>query len=265
MLSSLFATKMGMSQAWNKAGKRVCVTKCRVSPQAVIGVQKDRDNQNIYLLGFGKKKLANMSKPLQTIVKGSGFSFGVSQIKGVRSTNPDLKAGDTVQVTDVLHVGDVVKVRGVTKGRGFAGAVKRHGFAGGPKTHGQSDRHRAVGAIGNRTTPGRVFKGKRMPGHYGVETKTVTGLVVLHIDQPTGEVWLSGPIPGSVTSTVEIMPMGESRTVALDEKASGIVAKEVVETQAETEVTTEPVAEKEATESDTKQEAVSDDKQAKTE
>lgn len=226
MLSSLFATKLGMTQAWNKAGKRLCVTKCRVSPQAVIGVQKDIHNQNIYLMGFGKKKLANMTKPLQTIVKGSGFSFGVKNIKGVRSTNEALKAGDTVQVSDVLHVGDVVKVRGITKGRGFAGAVKRYGFHGGPKTHGQSDRQRAVGAIGCRTTPGKVNKGKRMPGHYGVDTQTVTGLVVLHVDQANGEVWLSGPVPGSITSTLEIMPMGENKAIELDTKASGIIVKE---------------------------------------
>lgn len=229
MLSSLFATKLGMTQAWNKAGKRLCVTKCRVSPQAIVGVQKDNHDQNIYLMGFGKKKLANMTKPLQTIVKGSGFSFGVSKIKGVRSTNQDLKAGDSVQVTDVLHVGDIVKVRGTTKGRGFAGAVKRYGFHGGPKTHGQSDRHRAVGAIGCRTTPGRVNKGKRMPGHYGVDTMTVTGLVVLHIDQAAGEVWLNGPVPGSVTSTLEIMPMGQTKAIELDNQASGIVIKAAAE------------------------------------
>jgi large subunit ribosomal protein L3 len=252
MLSSLFATKMGMTQAWNKTGKRLCVTKCRVNPQPVIGVQKDKDNQNIYLMGFGKKKLSNMTKPLQTIVKKGGFSLGVSKIKGVRSTNQDLKAGDTVQVTDVLHVGDVVKVRGVTKGRGFAGAVKRFGFAGGPKTHGQSDRHRAVGAIGCRTTPGKVNKGKRMPGHYGVDTMTVTGLVVLHIDQVNGEVWLNGPVPGSVTSTLEIMPMGETKAVELDTKASGIVMPEVKaevaveETAAVDEVATEVTEEAKA-------------------
>jgi len=258
-----------MTQAWNKAGKRLCVTKCRVSPQAIIGVhrsksdrpqgEKDNQNQNIYLMGFGKKKLSNMTKPLQTIVKGSGFSFGVSQIKGVHSTNQELKAGDTIQVSDVLHVGDIVKVRGTTKGRGFAGAVKRFGFHGGPKTHGQSDRERAVGAIGCRTTPGRVNKGKRMPGHYGDATQTVTGLIVLHIDQPTGEVWLSGPVPGSITSTLEIMPMGKTKSVELDAQASGIVIKEpsvaaatpveIVESEVEPEVESkevEPVKEEAA-------------------
>ena len=133
-----------------------------------------------------------------------------------------MKVGDKVEANQIIKVGDLVKVRGTTKGKGFAGAVKRHGFKGGPKTHGQSDRQRAVGSIGSGTTPGRVLKGKRMPGQMGDVELTVKGLVILHIDPIKQELWLSGPVPGSISSTVEIMPTGKTKELELDAKASGI-------------------------------------------
>src|SRR5258708_34763995 len=109
-----------------------------------------------------------------------------------------------LKVEQILQVGDMVTVQGTTKGRGFAGAMKRHGFSGGPKTHGQSDRWRAVGSIGQRTTPGRVFRGKKMPGHYGVDTQTIKGLVVVYVDPETQVLWLNGPVPGHIKSVVTI-------------------------------------------------------------
>jgi large subunit ribosomal protein L3 len=123
--------------------------------------------------------------------------------------------------------------------------MKRHGFHGGPATHGQSDRARAVGSIGQRTTPGRVWVGKKMPGHYGDEAKTVLGLVVVHIDPTTKEVWLSGPVPGSISSQVRITKTGQTKQVELDLSASGIntivqdESAAPVSTDAKSEETTE--------------------------
>lgn len=247
MLQSIFATKLGMTQVWDKTGKRWAVTKCKVSENVILGKQDPRtENTNpMYLIGFGKKKLKNMNKPLKKIVEKSGFSFGVKQIRGVAATadsETTPEVGSVVTAEQVLHVGDIVKVQGTSKGRGFAGAMKRYGFHGGPRTHGQSDRARAVGSIGSGTTPGRVWKGKKMPGHYGVETKTVTGLIVLHIDEANQEVWLSGPVPGSRTSVIKISPVGKSKQVELDTKASGISIK--VEEPAQAEPTQEKVEEK---------------------
>ena len=151
-----------------------------------------------------------------------------------------------MSLDQVLAVGDVVKVQGTSKGRGFAGGMKRHGFSGGPATHGQSDRQRAVGSIGSGTYPGRVWKGKKMPGHYGVETRTVHGLVVLYIDPETKEVWLSGPVPGFNTSTVKIEKTGQQKKVELDLAAMGLTepqAEEEQPTEAETEQTAEVEAE----------------------
>ena len=116
----------------------------------------------------------------------------------------ELKVGDQIKLNDVLAVGDWVKVSGTVKGRGFAGVVKRHGFHGGPKTHGQSDRHRAPGSIGMRTTPGRVWKGKRMAGRYGGYTATIKNLKVISIDAEKQLLTVTGTVPGATNSLVVI-------------------------------------------------------------
>jgi len=243
MTTQVFATKNKMTQAWTKTGKRMAVTCLRVANNAVVGKQVDEIQHNVKLeVAYGAKKLKNMSKPLRSKLEKSGFSFGAKHIKQVIvPTDSELKPGDLIKVEQVLQIGDVVSVQGVTKGRGFAGAMKRHGFKGGPKTHGQSDRWRAVGSIGQRTTPGRVFPRKRMPGHYGVDLQTVQGLVVLHVDPVTQEFWLSGPIPGHIKGLVTVNKIGQTKKIELDEKASGIVKSEVVPTEvAENAVETTP-------------------------
>ena len=263
MTAQVFATKKKMTQAWTKTGKRMAVTCLCMSNNAVIG-QKEvkspdhkQDSQSIFKLeiGYGKKKLKNMTKPLRSKLEKGGFSFGVRAIREVNvPADSVVKVGDLIKVEQVLQVGDIVNVQGTTKGRGFAGAVKRHGFAGGPKTHGQSDRLRAVGSIGQRTTPGRVFKGKRMPGHFGVDVQTVKGLVVLYVDPATQEFWLSGPVPGHIKGMVAVAKTGQSKKIELDEKASGITKKEVV-AEAASAVETVPVSEAPTAEVVTEKEA----------
>lgn len=230
MLNTIFATKLEMSQAWSKEGKRLPITKLQVADNLVVGSkqvqasskfndQMKRQDCQILEIGYGRKKLKNMKKPLLAQLKKSGFSFGVKKITGVQSyeaADSLPQVGQTLQLSDVLAVGDVVEVQGESKGRGFAGAVKRYGFHGGPKTHGQSDRHRAVGSIGSGTTPGRVWKGKRMPGHMGTETKTIKNLVVVFIDEANDIVWLNGPVPGFRSATVRINKTGEKREINLD-------------------------------------------------
>jgi large subunit ribosomal protein L3 len=249
MIAQLFATKHSMTQAWTKAGKRLAVTRLNVVNNAVVGQKDGTDPQGqptkSLEIGYGKKKLKNMTKPLRSRLEKGGFSFGFRQLQQVATTGDDtFKAGDVVRVEQVLQIGDVVNVQGITKGRGFAGAMKRHGFKGGPKTHGQSDRGRAVGSIGQRTTPGRVFKGKRMPGHYGVDTQSVLGLVVLHLDPTSQEIWLSGPIPGHINSTVTLTKTGATKMVEIDQKASGITVAQPTEVAPEVtpEAATEEIA-----------------------
>lgn len=228
MLNQVFATKLKMSQGWTTAGKRVAITRCIVNDNLVVAEHNlPTSESKIFEIGYGKKKLKNVTKPLRTKLEKSGFSNGISTLHGVHNTGDDVKVGDKILLNQVLEVGDVVKVQGISKGRGFAGAMKRHNFHGGPKTHGQSDRARAVGSIGAGTTPGHVWKGKKMPGHYGNATATVMNLVVLHIEE--NEVWLSGPVPGAINSAVKITKLGEKNNVVLDKKASGIKETEVKE------------------------------------
>jgi large subunit ribosomal protein L3 len=219
MLDSIFATKTHMTQAWLKNGKRLAVTKCRVEDNIILNKQP----QNIFEVGYKQKKFKNITKPLREKIKKSGFSFGVTQIKGIEA-DEDHKVGDIISLTEVLEVGDVVKVQGKSKGRGFAGGMKRHNFHGGPATHGQSDRARAIGSIGAGTDPGRVWKGKKMPGHYGDDTRTVTNLVVVFIDEKIKEVWLNGPIPGFYSGTVKITKTGGKKDLELDLGLLGLVA-----------------------------------------
>lgn len=238
MLNTIFATKVEMSQAWSEDGKRLPITKLKVSDNVVLSKKETQDKQMTLEIGYGRKKLKNIVKPLRSKIEKSGFSFGVKQIEGVKLTGDEtenaLEAGQTLALTDVLAVGDIVEIQGATKGRGFAGAMKRHGFHGGPKTHGQSDRARAVGSIGSGTTPGRIWKGKRMPGHYGCETKTVAGLVVVYVDQKNNELWVNGPVPGYRTSTVRISKTGKTKEIKLNLKHLGLA-----EAQSEAEETKE--------------------------
>ncbi len=257
MLNTIFATKTEMTQAWSKQGKRLAITKCKVEDNCIVGVREIdvRDRRHLKFksrpslileIGYGNKKIKNMSKPLREKIKKSGFLNGFKQIKGVRVYLDDEATQDTkafkskkatIKVDQVLKVGDVVHVRGSSKGRGFAGVVKRYGFAGGPKTHGQSDRLRAPGSIGSGTDPGRVWKNKKMPGHYGDEMKTVKGLVVVHVDSENDEVWLSGPIPGSKFSVVRITKTGQSKDISLNKEASGIIEKKTDNTESQKDKT----------------------------
>lgn len=232
MLDSIFATKLKMTQAWSKQGKRLAVSRCQVKDNFIV----DKKSATTFEVGYGQKKLKNMSKPLRSKLQKSGFSVGVTQLKGVDSSFGEdeaeqVKVGDTINAAQVLEIGDVVQVQGTSKGRGFTGVMKRWGFSGGSRTHGQSDRERAPGSIGAGTTPGRVWAGKKMPGHHGTQTKTVTGLVVVHLNPKTEEVWLSGPVPGYYSSTIKITKTGKKKAIELNYDASGISLSKEEETK----------------------------------
>lgn len=214
MLNTIFATKIGMSQAWSKFGKRFPITKLFIDDNCVLNTREDQNQDLQAEIAYGKKKLKNMSKPLREQISKSGFSFGFKQIRGIK-VDETVKKGDSIKIDQVLEVGDIVAIQGITKGRGFAGSIKRHGFHGGSRTHGQSDRQRAIGSIGAGSDPGRVWKGKRMPGHYGDEAKTVLGLVVAHIDLDNKEIWVTGPVPGHKNSIVRIQKTGKKKDLQL--------------------------------------------------
>jgi large subunit ribosomal protein L3 len=199
MLNTILGSKEKMSAAYIE-GTRVPVTWVKAGPCVVTQVKKlDKDGYWAVQLGFGSKKLKNTSKPLQGHLKvATKDNKSPRFLREVRLTEePNFQVGDEITITKIFRKGDVIAVTGVSKGKGFAGGVKRHGFRGGPKTHGQSDRHRAPGSIGQGTTPGRVLKGKRMAGRMGHDTVTVKNLMVVDVNTQTHELAISGALPGN--------------------------------------------------------------------
>jgi large subunit ribosomal protein L3 len=200
MINTLLGTKQKMTQAFVE-NTRVPVTIVDVTPNHVTQILTSEKNGYWAIqLAAGSRKIKNTTKPLQGHLKGAiskDKKVAPRFLREVRvSDEPELKVGDNIKVSDVFSVGDTVTVTGNSKGKGFAGGVKRWGFAGGPKTHGQSDRHRAPGSIGQGTSPGRVWKGKKMAGRMGDETVTVKNLKVVLVDDSTNTLHIGGPVPG---------------------------------------------------------------------
>ena len=159
-----------------------------------------RDGYEAVQLGFGSARRLNSPEAGHQDRSGRRFThlqeFGVDDLS-------EFEVGQEIKA-DVFEVGEPIKVIGTSKGKGFSGVVRRWGFRGGPKTHGQSDRHRSPGSIGAGTSPGRVWPGKKMPGHYGVDRVTVKGLKIVATDPEKNVVLVRGPIPGANNGIVRI-------------------------------------------------------------
>ncbi len=221
MLSTFFGTKIKTSSAFDDKGNRLVVSLIKVDPMTVTQIKsEDKDGYWSVQCAVSNKSHKSLSKPLKSHLKGAKLDKAPRFLREIKlSKEPELKLGEKILVSDVFTKGDQVKVTGVTKGRGFAGVIKRWGFHGGPRTHGQSDRERAIGSIGQRTDPGRVWKGKKMPGHYGTDTQTVRGLKVLDINEKTQQLMISGTVPGHIKSLLKITKTGTSKKpVALYQK-----------------------------------------------
>jgi large subunit ribosomal protein L3 len=198
MLNTLLGQKQEMGQAFIK-GVRTPVTAITTGPCVVVQIKtKEVDGYWAVQLGFGDKRMNSISKPQKGHLKAAlNDKKAVRFLREVRLTKePKVKVGDVINASDIFSIGDVVAVTGVSKGKGFAGGVKRWGFAGGPRTHGQSDRPRSPGSIGQGTTPGRVRKGKKMAGRMGGKKVEVTGLKVVDVNSELGVIKVSGPVPG---------------------------------------------------------------------
>jgi large subunit ribosomal protein L3 len=199
-VEGLLGKKLGMVQVFQKDGTVVGCTVIEAGPCLVTQVKtKDRDGYEAVQLGFGTKKRLN--EPEKGHLKGLGNFRYLREFKA--DSLDGIEVGQRIGA-ELFQPGDRVDVTGVSKGRGFAGGVKRHGFHGGPKTHGQSDRHRAPGSIGSGTTPGRVLKGQRMAGHMGDERTTIRNLEVIEANPARGILLVKGPVPGARDGLVRI-------------------------------------------------------------
>lgn len=210
-MATLLGIKQNMSTRFSREGFKIPVTFIVAEPNVVL-ISKDENMQ----IGLGKRK--NIKKTDTAYVNAAGYTPRfIRQVKTkeiseetqeTSQENQKIKPGEKLDV-GIFQVGDEVKVTGTTKGRGFAGGVKRWGFHGGPKTHGQSDRHRAPGSIGAGTTPGRVYKGKHMAGHMGASQLTVTGLEVIDIDKEKNLLIVKGAVPGAKNGLLIIEKTGK--------------------------------------------------------
>jgi len=204
MITGLLGKKLSQTHMFTEEGKYIPVTKITVGPCNIIAIVTDGQNTRVQL-SFDTKKA--ITRSIEGIVKKAGLTtkprfLREFSVEGVKTE--EIAVGKTISVTDVFAVGDKVNVTGTSKGKGFAGVVKRHHFKGGPRTHGQSDRERSPGSIGQTTTPGRVYRGKRMAGRLGGARATVTGLTVVAVDQATNSLIVKGLIPGAKNGLVEI-------------------------------------------------------------
>ncbi len=193
---------------------RVPVTEIEAGPCTVVQIKNEKkDGYWAVQLGFGEKRIKNITKPLQGHLRGATKDKKAPRfLREVRlESEPDLKVGDQIVLADIFTPGDTVSVTGVSKGKGFAGGVKRWSFAGGPKTHGQSDRERAPGSIGQGTDPGRVRKGKKMAGRMGGQQKTIDNLKVVSVNPETNTLTVSGPVPGANGRLLVVRRTSESK------------------------------------------------------
>jgi len=192
-----------MTTVFGAQGQAIPVTVIEAGPNHVLNIRtKERDGYEAVQLGYRAVDAKRLSKPVLGQMKGAGVA-----VRHVREMSTDSiddhNVGDVIDV-DLFNADDLVDVTGWSKGRGFAGVVKRHGFRGGPKTHGQSDRHRAPGSLGAGTTPGKVWKGKRMAGRMGNERRTVQRLRVVRVDGDRHLLLIKGSVPGAKNGLVYV-------------------------------------------------------------
>ena len=203
MCKGLVAKKLGMTSLFGPNGKYIPVTVLQVGPCVVTQIKKDAtDGYKALQLGFGAKKAKRTTKPLQGHFLKSGDTF-FAAVKEVGVDDPEAYSLGQAIGPEIFAVGEKVNVTGTTKGRGFSGVIKRHGFGGGRMTHGCKN-HRVPGSIGCSAWPSKVIKGKRMPGQYGGETKTVRNLEIVDIRPDENLILLKGPLPGAKSGIVTI-------------------------------------------------------------
>jgi large subunit ribosomal protein L3 len=204
MFKGLIGKKIGMTQIFDDAGSAIPVTIIEAGPCYVTQIRlPEQDGYSAVQLGFVEVKPKVLTGGQVGHLKRNNLP-PLRFLREFREKDPELNEGDVVTVDKVFAIGDHVDVVGTSKGKGFAGAVKRYHFRGGPKTHGQSDRQRAPGSRGSGTTPGRVYKGARGPGHMGHERVTVQNLAVVLVDGERNLLGLRGAIPGPKGGIVTI-------------------------------------------------------------
>jgi large subunit ribosomal protein L3 len=209
MIKGILGRKIGMTQIFEPNGTATGVTVLQAGPCTVTQVKTpDTDGYSAVQIGF-EELTGRQERKITQPEKGHLRKNKLPLLRHLREMEvggddaASHSVGETIDVT-MFAVGEIVDVIGISKGKGFAGVVKRHHFAGGPKTHGQSDRHRRPGSIGAGTTPGRVYKGMRMAGRMGNDRVTVQNLRIVQIDTERNLIVVRGAVPGAANSLITV-------------------------------------------------------------
>ena len=203
-MEAILGRKLGMTQVFSPRGEAFGVTVVEAGPCVVVQIKtEEKDGYGAIQLGFGARK--HLNDPQRGHMKRLGqFRY----LREVRVDDPNAYEIGQKLGAELFEEGDIIDVAGRSKGKGFAGGIKRYHFHGGPKTHGQSDRHRSPGSIGSGTTPGRVRKGLHMAGHMGDDRVTIRNLKVFESNPARGLLLIQGPVPGAVNGLVRIRKTG---------------------------------------------------------
>jgi len=208
MTIGLVGRKCGMTRVFTDAGVTLPVTVVEALPNRISQVKTDKtDGYRAVQVTIGSRRPSRVPKALAGHFAKANVAAGHTsrEFRLNKGEGDELATGAELKV-DMFTVGQIVQVTGTTMGKGFAGTMKRHNFAGGMKTHGNSLSHRAPGSIGQRQTPGRVFKGKRMSGHMGVRNRTIENLRIVEVDAGRNLLLISGAVPGAEGGRVIVRP-----------------------------------------------------------
>ncbi len=210
MNKGLIGKKVGMTQIFDEQGRVIPVTVIEAGPCTVVQVKTvEHDGYQAIQLGFGEVKQHKVIKP----VKGHYAKVNLTPKKHLREFRvdsiQDVKVGDELKA-DIFSVGEKLDIQGTSKGKGFQGVIKRHGQSRGPMGHG-SMYHRRPGSMGPTSTPGRVFKGKKLPGHMGCKTITIQNLEVVKVDLDKNVVLVKGSVPGAKGAILKLKTSVKSK------------------------------------------------------
>ena len=205
MSLGLVGRKVGMTRVFDEQGASVPVTVLEMTANRVTQVKtKATDGYEAVQVAFGSKKANRVNKAEAGHFAKAGVEAGAGLIEFAIEAG-ELKAGDVIEVS-MFEAGQLVDITGTSKGKGFAGTIKRHNFDSQRTSHGNSRSHRVPGSIGQAQDPGRVFKGKRMAGQYGNTKSTVQNLVVVRVDAERNLLLVKGAVPGAINSDVVVRP-----------------------------------------------------------
>jgi len=232
MTIGLVGRKCGMTRIFTEAGESVPVTVVEVLANRVAQVKGEADGYRAIQVTYGRKRPQLLSKAVAGHYAKAKVEPGRSlvEFRLADDEGKDVQPGAEF-TAEIFQAGQLVDVTGTTIGKGFAGTMKRHNFSGGPATHGHSVTHRAPGSIGQRQTPGRVFKGKRMSGHMGVVRRTTENLRVIEIDAKRNLLLISGAVPGAEGGEVIVRPsvkaarLARRKSITPNKKAEGAKGK----------------------------------------